>query len=69
MKRARRRAEKKQLTEVWRSCTRNNVETDDSYLVLNPAAGWQQLEIVIKGMMWADTGALPMRRAEQLITI
>ena len=53
----------KQLREVWRSCTRNNVETDESYLVLNPAAGWQQLEIVIKGMMWADTGALPMRRA------
>ena len=39
-KRARRRVEMKQLREVWRSCTRDNVEADESYFVLNPAADW-----------------------------
>ena len=39
-KTARRRVEMKQLREVWKSCTRNNVEADDSYFVLNPAADW-----------------------------
>ena len=32
--------EMKQLRVVWRSCTRNNVEADESYFVLNPAADW-----------------------------
>ena len=27
-----------QLREVWRSCTRDNVEADERYFVLNPAA-------------------------------
>ena len=35
-----RRVEMKQLREVWRSRTRNNVEADDGYFVLNPAADW-----------------------------
>ena len=35
-----RRVELKQLEEVWRSCTRDNVEVDESYFVLNPAADW-----------------------------
>ena len=26
----------KQLRQVWRSCTRDNVEADESYFVLNP---------------------------------
>ena len=39
-KRARRRVVMKQLREVWRSCTRNNVDADESYFVLNPAADW-----------------------------
>ena len=26
--------------EVWTSCTRNNVEEDESYFVLSPAADW-----------------------------
>ena len=30
----------KQVREVWRSCTRDNVEADESYFVLNPAANW-----------------------------
>ena len=37
-KRTRRRVEMKQLRKVWRSCTRDNVEADDSHFVLNPAA-------------------------------
>ena len=37
-KTARRRVEMKQLREVWRSCTRDNVEADVGYFVLNPAA-------------------------------
>ena len=28
----------KQLTEVWRSCTSDNVEANESCLVLNPDA-------------------------------
>ena len=44
VKRARRRAEEKQRSEVWRrSCTRDNVETDESYFVLNPAADSQSI--------------------------
>ena len=39
-KRMRRRVEMKKLREVWRGCTRNNVEADESYFVLNPAADW-----------------------------
>ena len=35
-----RRVEMKQLREVWRSCSRNNVGADESYFVLNPAADW-----------------------------
>ena len=35
----------KQLGEVWRSCTRDNVEAGESYFVLNPAADWQPVEI------------------------
>ena len=38
-KSVKRRVEMKQLREVW-SCTRNNVEADESYFVLNPAADW-----------------------------
>ena len=34
------RVEMKQSREVWRSCTRDNVETGESYFVLNPAADW-----------------------------
>ena len=34
----------KQLGEVWRSCTRDNVEAGESYFVLNPAADWQPME-------------------------
>ena len=30
----------KQLREVLRSCTRDNVEADESYFVLNPGAAW-----------------------------
>ena len=30
----------KQLREVWRNCTRDNVEADKSYFALNPAADW-----------------------------
>ena len=39
-KRAKRRAEMKQLREVWRSRTKENLEADESYFVLNPAADW-----------------------------
>ena len=34
-----------QLREVWRSCTRDNVEAGESYFVLNPAADRQPVEI------------------------
>ena len=44
-KRTRRRVEVKQLGEVWRSCTRDNVEAGESYFVLNPAADRQPVEI------------------------
>ena len=44
-KRTRRRIEMKQLGEVWRSCTRDNVEAGESYFVLNPAADRQLMEI------------------------
>ena len=30
----------KQLREVWRSCTRDKEEADESYFVLNLAADW-----------------------------
>ena len=30
----------KQLREVRRHCTRRNVEADENYSVLNPAANW-----------------------------
>ena len=39
-KRARRRAEMKQLREVWRTHTRDNAEADESYFVLNLTADW-----------------------------
>ena len=39
------RVEVKQLGEVWRSCTRDNVEAGGSYFVLNPAADEQPMEI------------------------
>ena len=32
------RVEMNQLTEVWRSCTRDNAKADESYFVLNPLA-------------------------------
>ena len=35
----------KQLGEVWRSCTRDNVEAGESYFVLNPAADRQPMEV------------------------
>ena len=34
------RVEMKQLREAERSCTRDNVEVDESYFVLNPVADW-----------------------------
>ena len=34
------------LREVWGSCTRDNVETDVRYVVLNLAADWWPAEIV-----------------------
>ena len=34
-----------QLGEVWRSCTRGNVETGESYFVFNLAADRQPMEI------------------------
>ena len=40
-----RRIEMKQLREVWRSCTRDNVEASESYFVLNPAADRQPMQI------------------------
>ena len=33
------------LGDVWRSCTRDNVEAGESYFVLNPAADRQPMEI------------------------
>ena len=39
-RRARRRVQMQQLGEVWRCCTRDKVEADESYFVLNPAADW-----------------------------
>ena len=39
-KRARRRVVMKQFREVWRSCTRDNMEVDENYFVLKPAADW-----------------------------
>ena len=44
-KRTRRRIEVKQLGEVRRSCSRNNVEAGESYFVLNPAVDRQPVEI------------------------
>ena len=32
--------EMKQLREVWRSCTGDNMEADGSYFVSNSAADW-----------------------------
>ena len=61
----------KQIREAWRSCTRDNVEADESYFVLNLAADSVIGTIAsgdCKGVMWADLGALQTRRAEQLIT-
>ena len=46
VKRVRRRVEMKQLREVWRSRTRDNVEADENYFALNPAADWKPVEIV-----------------------
>ena len=34
----------KQRREVWRSCTRENVEADESYFVLSAAAAWEPVE-------------------------
>ena len=52
-KRTRRRVEMKQLKEIWRSCTRINVEADESYFVLNPVASRDRKE---KYLTWADSG-------------
>ena len=35
----------KQLREVQRNCTRDNMEAGESYFVLNPAADRQLMEI------------------------
>ena len=43
-KRRRRRVEIKQLREVWKSCTRDNVEAGESYFVLNPSADQKLME-------------------------
>ena len=43
--RTRRRIEMKQLRDVWRSCTRDNVEKGKSYVVMNSAADRQPMEI------------------------
>ena len=59
----------KQLRKVQRSCTRDSVEADESYFVLNPADDWQPVETECKGVMWEGLGALQMRQAEQLITL
>ena len=46
-KTARGRVEIKQLREVWRSRTRDNVEADESYFfILNPDADCQPVETV-----------------------
>ena len=55
----------KQLREVWRSCTSDNLETDDNRFVLIPLVAIRDR----KGVMWSDLGALQMRRAELLITL
>ena len=39
------RIEIKQLGEVWRSCTRDNMEAGERYFVVNPAADRQPMEI------------------------
>ena len=62
----------KQLREIQTSCTRDNVEADENYFVLNLAADSVIGTIAsgdCKGVMWADLGALQMRQAEQLITL
>ena len=35
----------KLLGEVWRSCTKDNVEVGENYFALNPAADRQPMEI------------------------
>ena len=37
--------EMEQLREIWRSCTRDNVEAGGIYIVLNPTADWQPVRI------------------------
>ena len=37
-----------EATQMWRRCTKNNVEADESHFVLNPAADWQPVDIVKK---------------------
>ena len=60
---------KKRLREIWRSCTRGNLETGENYL------HWIQLQIHSKwrskstGVMCADLRVLKVRQAEQLITL
>ena len=61
MNRARRRVEMKQLREVWRSCTRDNVEADESYVVLNSAADCmfdRQVRLAV-----SDLQVMPNRRS------
>ena len=47
----------KQLGEVWRSYTRDNIEAGESYCVLNPDADRQPMEIRVtrKGVLHAVT--------------
>ncbi len=56
----------KKLREVWRGCTRNNVEADESYFVLNLAADWQPVEIVEKRN---DVGRFRNQTAKQLAIV
>ena len=60
-KRARRRVEMMHLREVWGSCTRDNVETDVRYVVLNLAADWWPAEIVKEWYeLWVSTSCISL---------
>ena len=68
-KRVRRRVEMKQLNEVWRCCTTDNVEAGESYFVLNLLMG-RECTSESKGVLWAEFGTLQMRLEQfQLITL
>ena len=60
----------KQLNEMWRCCTTDNVEVGERYFVLNLLMG-RECTSESKGAMWAEFGTLQMRRLEQfqLITL